>query len=55
MRIFQNNKEYDFWSKLNKVGRPVTIMASSRVQNEFEEYLAQHEIIYEIEIDNVAK
>lgn len=55
LKALQQNSEYDFWSKLNKVGHPVTIMASPKVQDEFEAYLTENNIPFNLEIENVEK
>ncbi|EFA01359.1 carboxypeptidase A [Tribolium castaneum] len=45
--------EFDFWSPINNVGKPVTVMASPQVQKKFEKKLKKHKISYELEIDNL--
>lgn len=47
------NKEYDFWSKINKVGHPVTVMVSPKVRHEFEAYLTENKIPFNVQIENV--
>ncbi|RZC35010.1 Peptidase M14 and/or Propep M14 domain containing protein [Asbolus verrucosus] len=53
LRHLQSNKEFDFWSKINKVGKPVSVMTSPKVQNEFEKYLSSHGIEYRVQIEDV--
>ena len=55
LRELELNPEFDFWSKVNKIGKPVTIMASTSVQIEFEQSLLRNEIDYSVEIQNVQK
>ncbi|KAJ3660729.1 hypothetical protein Zmor_005165 [Zophobas morio] len=55
LRELELNPEFDFWSKVNKIGKPVTIMASTSVQSEFEQSLLRNEIDYSVEIQNVQK
>jgi hypothetical protein len=55
LRHLESDPRYDFWSRINKVGKPVTVMASPEVQNELEQYLLSHKIDHSLEIDNVQR
>ncbi|KAJ3629057.1 hypothetical protein MTP99_013480 [Tenebrio molitor] len=55
LRHLESDPRYDFWSRINKVGKPVTVMASPEVQNELEQYLLSHKMDHSLEIDNVQR
>jgi murein tripeptide amidase MpaA len=48
-----SSADFDFWSTINKVGNPVTVMASPKVQRMFEDYLKTNNLEYNVEIENV--
>lgn len=51
----KSNDEYDFWSEINKVKKPVTLMVSPKVQNNFELNLTKLELKYELLINNLQR
>jgi hypothetical protein len=50
-----SSADFDFWSTINKVGNPVTVMASPKVQRMFEDYLKTNNLEYNVEIENVER
>ncbi|EFA01360.1 carboxypeptidase B [Tribolium castaneum] len=55
LQELESSPDFDFWSKLNKVGAPVVIMVAPNVQKAFESYLTRHEIEFELTIENVER
>ncbi|RZC35009.1 Peptidase M14 and/or Propep M14 domain containing protein [Asbolus verrucosus] len=53
LKAMQLSKDFDFWSKINKVGNPVVVMVSPKAQSKFEEYLKISKIEYNVQIENV--
>ncbi|EFA09249.1 carboxypeptidase B [Tribolium castaneum] len=45
--------DFDFWSKINTVGNPVTVMVPPRFQTKIEDYLKLNNLEFSIEIENV--
>lgn len=47
--------DFDFWSKINKVGSPVTAMVPPRFQTKFEDYLKINNLDFSVEVENVER
>ncbi|KAJ3660726.1 hypothetical protein Zmor_005162 [Zophobas morio] len=45
--------DFDFWSKIDRLGNPVTVMVSPRWQRRFEGHLKVNNIDYEVVIEDV--
>lgn len=55
LQELEKNPQFDFWSKINKAGNPVSIMVPPKFQEEFENYLTVHDINFETIIENVER
>ncbi|XP_044252922.1 carboxypeptidase B-like [Tribolium madens] len=55
LQELESSPDFDFWSKINKVGAPVVIMVASNVQKPFENYLTRHNINFVVTIENVER
>lgn len=53
LQMFKNNTDVDFWTPVYQESlEPVNIMVSPNFQSEFQQTLSNHEIEYDITVDN---
>lgn len=53
MRILNSKPSYDFWSDINTLGDPISVMVSPNKQQHFEEMLHLQNVTYFTKIQDV--
>lgn len=53
LRNLEVNPKYDFWSEVNRRGKPVSVMVAPEEQAIFEKNLSNENLTHLIEINNV--
>lgn len=55
LKQWEDNESIDFWEEISRKGRSSDIMVAPKIQIEFEDFLKDNGIAYELIIDNVER
>ena len=55
LRTFESNENFDFWSSINKVGKPISVMVAPNAQSQFEFILKTTKMHFSVEIEDVER
>lgn len=55
LKQWEDNQSIDFWEQISRKGKPSRIMAAPGSQIQFENFLKEYNIDYELIIENVER